>query len=417
MDRENKTNLLKKDSTRTRLVHDGPGDTVNNINNPPGIKTTVPLIKTDLDAILEIIRASADAQTRLDAATSLFQYMDDIEPLHPSKLQELYEAEKDMRVAAEIKRLINKVQIRRIMENDPTEPYDRHLTSEEEENIAAEIKKIRSLYDRTKQQDGAFESTYKIIGLLGKGGMASIFKAVRLADGKPVIIKMLTRERLAGGHDAEMMIARFQRESDLLVKRLKHPHVIEAYDQGNSKEEYYIILEYVEGGDLSDMLKLRPLSFPEFRVAMRQLCDAVEYIHSMDVIHRDINPNNIMMFKSDGSIGIKLADFGLAMDKRDTRKLTQINVGMGTDGFISPQQYKEASLSDERDDIYSLGKTFYQMLAGHEQKDNADYQPLTLDDVSVSQTINDVILKCIRPEKKDRWQNIGELRRALENVL
>ena len=389
-----------------------------------------PVIASDIDAIYEIIRSDKVDKTRYDAATSLLKLIEYEQHINHETIAELYTAETDVKVAATLKRALNKLQIRSRLSSDPTQPYDRILSKTEQADLQLEINRLRDVYDKFYNRKGAFEKKYELQEKIAEGGMARIFKALRREDNQLVVVKLLLLEDLSRAADRDRLILRFQREGELLTRRLNHAHIVKGYEYGEKGGEHFIILEYVAGGTLEDLIKMSTLSFQLFSMIARQLCDVVGYLHRKGVIHRDIKPSNVLIGKRqtnldallresstmmEEDISIKLADFGLAKDKRDPR-LSRFSFTAGTDNYASPQQLTDARDVDERDDIYSLGKTFYEMLTGRCLKNDEPYQPVELIDCTHSEAVNALILKCIAQERRDRWQSIAELETAIRII-
>lgn len=388
------------------------------------------VIASDIDALYEIIHSGKVDKTRLDAATSLLKLIEDEQHINHETIAELYAAETDVKVAATLKRALNKLQIRSRLSSDPTQPYDRKLSKTEQENLQLEIDRLRKVYDQFHNSKGEFERKYEIKGEIGKGGMARILKAIRREDNRPVAIKYLLLNNLSRQADPERLIKRFQREGELLIRRLNHAHIVKGYEYGEKGGEHFIILEYVAGGNLEELIKEKALSFLLFKMIALQLCDVVGYLHREGIIHRDIKPSNVLIDNKQTNAGasisehavnikenvsVKLADFGLAKDKRDAR-LTQFFFSAWTEDYSSPQQMSDARNADERDDIYSLGKTFYEMLTGQCQKNDEPYLPVALPEINRSEAVNNLILKCIAQERQNRWQNIAELETAMMQI-
>jgi urea transport system substrate-binding protein len=198
---------------------------------------------------------------------------------------------------------------------------------------------------------------YQVIGVLGQGGMGVVLKARDLLLEREVAIKILTG-RLAADVSA---LGRFLAEARAAAK-LNHPNVTAIYEVGQENQTYYLVLEYVASGSLSDQLqKQGSLSVLEATQVLIDACKGVGAAHAAGLIHRDIKPANFMR-ASDGSI--KVADFGLAKAAKDTgRQFTQTGTLVGTPFFMSPEQC-EAKPLDHRSDLYSLGATYYSLLTG-----------------------------------------------------
>ena len=173
--------------------------------------------------------------------------------------------------------------------------------------------------------------------------------------------------------------------------------------------EYFLVMEFLDGGTLADRFKDSPIASGLFKEIALQLCDAVDYMHRQGVIHRDIKPENVMFSTGDSSARVKLCDFGLSKDKRD-RGLSRFSFVAGTDDYASPQQLTDARFADERDDIYSIGKTFYAMLTGAICAGIDDYQEISELNGDAPEGIDKIVQKCIKHKKEDRFQNIRDLR-------
>ncbi len=196
---------------------------------------------------------------------------------------------------------------------------------------------------------------YDILSLIGQGGMADVYKANDTILNRVVAIKIL-RDKLS--NDA-MTLVRFQREASA-ASRLSHPNVVDIYDVGESEDMHYIVMEYIRGRTLKQMIAQRgSLSVSESIHIMMQLTSAISHAHSHHIIHRDIKPQNVLV-KDDGTV--KITDFGIAI-ANDAVQLTVNNAVMGSAHYLAPEtaQGKDAS---EQVDIYSLGIVFYELLTG-----------------------------------------------------
>ena len=196
---------------------------------------------------------------------------------------------------------------------------------------------------------------YEIIRSIGEGGMANVYLGYDTILDRKVAVKVL-RGDLAGD---EKFVRRFQREA-LSASSLSHPNIVEMYDVGEDNGIYYIVMEYIEGETLKQLLKRRgKLTLSEALDIMLQLTDGMASAHDAYIIHRDLKPQNIMI-KDDGQI--KITDFGIAMALNSTQ-LTQTNSVMGSVHYLPPEQASGKG-STIRSDIYSMGIIFYELLTG-----------------------------------------------------
>lgn len=196
---------------------------------------------------------------------------------------------------------------------------------------------------------------YEVVSHIGQGGMADVFLAVDTILNRQVAIKILRADLST---DA-VSILRFEREAQAAAA-LAHPNIVEIYDVGDYKGHHYIVMEYVTGKTLKQVIRSRgPLVNEEAVDIMKQLCSAISEAHSRGIIHRDIKPQNVIV-KADGSI--KILDFGIATAK-GSMQLTQANNVMGSVHYLAPELAKGEAASPQSD-IYALGIVLYEMLAG-----------------------------------------------------
>ena len=196
---------------------------------------------------------------------------------------------------------------------------------------------------------------YEIIKSIGEGGMANVYLAEDTILKRKVAIKVL-RGDLAND---EKFIRRFQREA-IAASSLSHPNIVEMYDVGEDNGTYYIVMEYIEGRTLKQLLKKRgTLTMSEVIDIMLQITSGIAHAHDSYIIHRDLKPQNIMI-KDDGQI--KITDFGIAMALNSTQ-LTQTNSVMGSVHYLPPEQASGKG-STTKSDLYSMGILFYELLTG-----------------------------------------------------
>ena len=196
---------------------------------------------------------------------------------------------------------------------------------------------------------------YEVVQHIGQGGMADVFRAIDTILNREVAIKILRSDLST---DA-VSILRFEREAQAATA-LAHPNIVEVYDVGDYKGHHYIVMEYVRGRTLKQIIRSRgPLLVEESIDIMKQLTSAVAEAHSRGIIHRDLKPQNVIV-KSDGSV--KILDFGIATAK-GSMQLTQANNVMGSVHYLAPELAK-GDTATPQSDIYALGIVLFEMLSG-----------------------------------------------------
>ena len=218
--------------------------------------------------------------------------------------------------------------------------------------------------------DNFFLNEYKILDRLGKGRMAGVYLA-RHQLGQTVAIKVLPPSKAKDPN----LLGRFMREARLAV-RLKHPNIVRTFQMGQFNDLYYLVMEYLEGDTLEDMLAKRPKFLPAEAVRLvHQALMGLQHIHAQGLVHRDIKPANIMLVGLNGPdttrATLKILDIGLGRQLFDEGHPAQVEDGLtgegvllGTPDYMAPEQARDPRLADVRADIYSLGCVLYQMLAG-----------------------------------------------------
>ncbi len=210
---------------------------------------------------------------------------------------------------------------------------------------------------------------YEITGLVARGGMATIFKAVERSSGRTVALKIPHIQ-----YEADVVFyERFRREEEA-ARRLAHPNVVGALEPAGEKSRMYMVMEYVEGTPLSAILRHgKPLGTAQALDIARQVCDALAYLHGCGIVHRDVKPDNVLLTPHGQ---VKLIDFGIA-HVAAARRLTisRLSPSLGTPDYMAPEQMRGRD-GDERVDIYALGTMMYQMLAGQLPYSGADWKEL-----------------------------------------
>ena len=261
---------------------------------------------------------------------------------------------------------------------------------------------------------------YEIIRSIGEGGMANVYLGYDTILDRNVAIKVLRGDL----SNDEKFVRRFQREA-LSASSLAHPNIVEMYDVGEDNGLYYIVMEYIEGKTLKQLLKKRgTLTLSEAIDIMLQLTDGMAHAHDSYIIHRDLKPQNIMI-KDDGQI--KITDFGIAMALNSTQ-LTQTNSVMGSVHYLPPEQASGKGCTI-KSDIYSMGIIFYELLSGSLpfRGDNAveialkhmrDPLPsLREDNPAIPQSIENIIRKATAKNPKNRYEDARSMHEDLLTAL
>lgn len=261
---------------------------------------------------------------------------------------------------------------------------------------------------------------YQIIERIGGGGMALVYRAHDILLNRNVAVKILRGQFV---HDEEF-IRRFRREAQSAAS-LSHPNVVSIYDVGQEDDTHYIVMEYVEGKNLNEIIKERaPLQVDEAVRIASQICDALEHAHQSDIIHRDIKPHNILIGRNGR---VKVTDFGIARAVTSTT-ITQTGSVVGSVHYFSPEHAKGVA-AGAKSDLYSLGIVLYQMLTGnlpflgespisvalkHLQEEFEE--PRVLNPM-IPQSVENIILKSMRKNPDERYQSAKEMLRDLETCL
>lgn len=261
---------------------------------------------------------------------------------------------------------------------------------------------------------------YEIEKLIGEGGMANVYLAKDTILDRKVAVKVL-RGDLAGD---EKFVRRFQREA-LSASSLSHPNIVEIYDVGEDEGNFYIVMEYIDGKTLKQLIKKRGvLSLPETMDIMLQLLDALATAHDSYIIHRDIKPQNIMI-KESGLV--KITDFGIAM-ALNSAQLTQTNSVMGSVHYLPPEQASGKG-STIRSDIYSLGILMFEMLTGKVPFKGDSAVEIALKHMKeplpsvreinpvVPQSVENIILKAAAKNPKNRYRDVREMADDIKTCL
>lgn len=263
------------------------------------------------------------------------------------------------------------------------------------------------------------DGRYQVVKRLGGGGMATVYQGLDLHELRFVSIKVLKEQFV---HD-EAFTRRFQREAEA-VSRLSHPNIVRFYDVGKENGVPYIVMEYVEGESLKEKISRHaPLPVEEaVRIAM-QICDALAYAHSQQIVHRDIKPHNVLL-TTDGQV--KVTDFGIAQASSEAT-ITHGTV-LGSVHYCSPEQAKGGIVTGQSD-LYSLGVVLYEMVTGelpfsgdtpvtvalkHLQE---PYPPAYEKNRLVPRSLENVLARALAKDLRQRYQTAEQMRDDLARVL
>ncbi|WP_170156808.1 serine/threonine-protein kinase [Roseimicrobium gellanilyticum] len=244
---------------------------------------------------------------------------------------------------------------------------------------------------------------------LGRGGMGAVYLAHQLGLERKVAIKLLP----AILAEDQQFVEWFRREARVLAQ-LSHPGIVTIHDFGQTQEgNYYVVMEYVEGANLHQIIRGDGLEPRQALDLVVQICEALEYAHSQGVIHRDIKPANVLVSRSGQA---KLADFGLAkfIQKQEGAEpaLTRTNQVMGTPDYMAPEQ-REGRAADERADIYSLGVLFYEMLTGERPQVILDKLSSR---VNLDSRLDKVVAKALQQQPERRYQQVSTMKGDLNRI-
>ena len=257
---------------------------------------------------------------------------------------------------------------------------------------------------------------FEILECLGRGGMGVVYKARQKSLNRLVAIKILAPER---GHDARFA-ERFVREAELLAK-LSHPHIVTIHDFGETGGLYFLVMEFVDGVSLRDLLREGKLEPEQALAIVPEICDALQFAHDHGIVHRDIKPENILL---DRLGRVKVADFGLAKligsandqatgNGTVSPDLTEAGKIMGTPSYMAPEQSEHPGDVDHRADIYALGVVFYQMLTGELPAQRLEPPSRK---VRIDVRLDEIVLRALEKNPELRYQQASILKTQVETI-
>ncbi len=261
------------------------------------------------------------------------------------------------------------------------------------------------------------DGRYEITELIGIGGMADVYKAVDVAEDRVVAVKILKNEFA----DNDDFVRRFRNESKAIAV-LSHPNIVKIYDVGFSDKIQFIVMEYIDGITLKEFMEQQGvLKWKDSVHFIIQILRALQHAHDRGIVHRDIKPQNIMLFQ-DGTI--KVMDFGIARFAREEGK-TISDKAIGSVHYISPEQAR-GDITDEKSDIYSVGVMLYEMLTGVKPFDadtpiavalmhmqNVPKPPRQINN-TIPEGLESIVLRAMQKDSSKRYQSASEMIKDIE---
>jgi len=251
---------------------------------------------------------------------------------------------------------------------------------------------------------------YRVEKMIGRGGMATVYKAFDASKQRVVALKVLKRKYAA----SIKALARFDREF-LALESLNHPNIVRVLDKGIERGINYFVMEYVDGASLSRLLRYRKLTFNTKALILLQAASALDYAHRKGIVHRDVKPDNILIDRTGRA---RIADFGIAQITRSHLPLTSITVVssfMGTADYMAPEQRIDAKSVDHRADIFSFGVMLYETFTGRLPLGN--FALPSHINPEVTKRMDGIILRALRQDPAERYQSMTELAEDLRREI
>jgi serine/threonine protein kinase len=248
----------------------------------------------------------------------------------------------------------------------------------------------------------------EILEILGRGGMGIVYKVRQPSLNRFLALKILPPDKAM----AVEFASRFEREAKILAG-LSHPNIISVFDFGKENNLYFFLMEYVEGKDLHEIIKEKTLTREDSIRIFLQICAALEYAHSENVVHRDIKPANVLLNPKGR---VKVLDFGLAKLSNIDRKslmLTRSDMSVGTLNYMAPEQMESSRDVDHRADIYSAGVLFYELLTGGLPLGRFEPPSSTGE---ADKRLDDIVYRSLEKKPEKRYQSIREMIDDLEEA-
>ncbi len=276
-------------------------------------------------------------------------------------------------------------------------------------------------YPRMNELIGRKLGQYEITGVLGEGGMATVFRAYQTSVRRDVAIKII-ESKLARNPE---FVRRFEREA-MTIAALDHPHILKIHDFGREDDLLYLVMELKSGGSLAHKIRAGQLSAQQVARYLDQISEALDHAHGKGIIHRDLKPQNVLLDTSDNTF---LTDFGIAkLISGDSTALTAGGMAMGTPGYMAPEQWYGQQI-DARTDLYALAGMVYEMLTGRVpftgdtpatlmyQHLNEPPPPLHNLRADLPASLEKVLIKAMAKQPDQRYQSAGAFAAAFREGM
>ncbi|HEU0031730.1 MAG TPA: serine/threonine-protein kinase [Kofleriaceae bacterium] len=272
------------------------------------------------------------------------------------------------------------------------------------------------------------DGRYRVIEVIGRGGMGVVYRVEHLRMGKIAAMKVLHRDL---AHDADV-IARFEREA-AAISKLHHPHTVQVFDFGTAQGALYLIMELVRGQDLARIIERDgPMPWARAAPLLAQVCGALQEAHELGIVHRDLKPENVLITRTTGGRDYaKVLDFGLAkLEQRGVPKReTERQAIVGTPYFMAPEQIRGEDV-DARTDIYSFGALMFELLTGQHLYSGStavgvltkhltadpDAPSMRAPRMAIPPAVDHLCRKALERDPDRRWRSAGELAEAIEEI-
>jgi serine/threonine protein kinase len=272
------------------------------------------------------------------------------------------------------------------------------------------------------------DGRYRVIEVLGRGGMGVVYRVEHLRMGKIAAMKVLHRD-LVGDPD---VVQRFEREA-AAVSRLFHPHTVQVFDFGTAGTAMYLIMELVRGRDMANIIRRDgPMPWQRAAPLLAQICGALQEAHELGIVHRDLKPENVLITRTTaGRDYAKVLDFGLAKLDQPTAPTTATDRQqiVGTPYFMSPEQIRGDDV-DARSDIYSFGALMFELLTGQHLYSGStavgvltkhltaepDAPSMRAPQMGIDPQVDHLCRKALARDPSERWQSAAELAEAIEEI-